>query len=76
MSANLREIKSYMTFWGWTNSGGPGAMKFDADDKIIAHHGDATWVADVEKASTTIARLAERGVKGRPGLGGGGHRGE
>lgn len=56
----LREVKSYMEFWGWTNGGGPGAMKFDVDNKIIAHHGDATWIADVENACNTISRLADR----------------
>jgi hypothetical protein len=75
--ATLREVKSWMSFWGWTNDGGPGAMKFDADNKIIAYHGDAMWVADVEEASAKIDRLAaaSRG-KGRGRAGGGGRRRE
>lgn len=76
MSA-IKEVKGYMSFWGWTNQGGPGAMKFDADNKIIAHHGDAMWVADVEKASATIARIADRVTSHHgSGHGGGGRRGE
>lgn len=66
----LREVKEYMEFWGWTNGGGPGAVKFGVMNKILAYHGDATWIADVEKASATIGRLADR-VKGRRGGGGG-----
>jgi hypothetical protein len=56
----LKEVKSYMNFWGWTNSGSPGSVKLDADEKVIAHHGDATWLADVERACDTLKRLADR----------------
>lgn len=72
--ANLREVKSYMNFWGWTNSGGPGSSKLDADGRAIAYHGDATWVADVEKACVTIARLAESSETRKGFGGGGGHK--
>ena len=55
----LREVKSYMEFWGWTNGGNPGSVKHDLEKQIIAHHGDATWIADVDKACDTIKRLAD-----------------
>lgn len=55
----LREVKSYMEFWGWTNGGNPGSLKQE-HGKTIAHHGDQTWVADVEKACDTLKRLADR----------------
>lgn len=55
----LREVKSYMDFWGWTNGGNPGAVKHDLEGHVIASHGDLIWVQDVEKACDTIKRLAE-----------------
>jgi hypothetical protein len=55
----LREVKSYMEFWGWTNGGGPNAVKLDEDRRIIAYHGDETWSKDVEEACKVIQRLAE-----------------
>lgn len=54
--ATLREVKSWMTFWGWTREGSPKSVKKDHDGKIIACHGDAHWEADVECA---------RGKRGR-----------
>lgn len=59
----LREVKSYMEFWGWTNGGGPGAVKFGVMNKIIAHHGDAVWIKDVEEACAVINRLADMVTK-------------
>ena len=73
VARTLREVKSYMSFWGWTHDGGPGAVKLDANKKPIAYHGDATWIADIEKASDTIARLEERATTQR-GFGGGSGR--
>lgn len=56
----LREVKSYMSFWGWTNDGNPGSIKKDVDGKTIAHYGDPAWIEDVDKACDTIKRLADR----------------
>lgn len=56
----LREVKSYMEFWGWTNGGNPGSVKQDLQGKTIAVHGDATWIDDVQKACDTIQRIADR----------------
>lgn len=53
----LDNVKSYMEFWGWENGGNPGSVKIDAAGKVIALHGDATWIADVEKACATLDRL-------------------
>lgn len=44
----LDEIKRWMKFIGWTDGGNPGSVKKDADGEIVAHHGDATWVEDVQ----------------------------
>lgn len=65
----LREVKSYMEFWGWTDGGGPGSVKLDIDDHPIAKHGDRTWVADVETACDTIKRIADRLAHGESGDG-------
>lgn len=46
----LSEVKSWMRFWGWTERGGPGAVKRDAAGRAIARHGDETWHADVDLA--------------------------
>lgn len=53
----LRDVKSYMEFWGWSNGGGPGSMKMDDDGVIVAKHGDAVWVANVEEACAILERL-------------------
>ncbi|MEZ2410591.1 hypothetical protein AB6806_27720 [Bosea sp. RCC_152_1] len=55
--ADIDETKSWMRWWGWTNDGGPGAIKIDADEQPIAYHGDPTWHADVDKAYE-LARVA------------------
>lgn len=59
MSA-LQDVKSYMEFWGWRNGGGPGSVKVAYGGSVIAKHGDATWIADVEKACDTLKRLHDR----------------
>lgn len=56
----LADVKSYMEFWGWSNGGGPGSVKRDADSKVIAQHGDAQWIADVDEACNTLDRLHAR----------------
>jgi len=58
--ATLRDVKSFMEFWGWTNGGGLNSMKFNDDGRIVGYHGDATWIKDVEEACAMIGRLAER----------------
>lgn len=56
----LREVKSWMQFWGWTNGGNPGSVKKDVDGKTIAVHGDATWIDDVQEACDATQRQATR----------------
>lgn len=52
----LDDVKSWMTFFGWRDGGGPGSIKQDADGRAIARHGDATWIEDVQ----TCIEKAER----------------
>lgn len=56
----LNEVKSWMHWYGWTQHGGPGAVKLDRDGMPIARHGDATWQADVDEALATEERLAQK----------------
>lgn len=62
----LDGIKSWMSFIGWTDGGSPGSVKHDVDRNIIARHGDAVWVEDVEAccdrvvAAQAKAELEER----------------
>jgi hypothetical protein len=56
----LDEVKSYMEFWGWSNGGGPGSVKRDADGMIIAEHGGAEWIKDVDEACAVLDRLHKR----------------
>lgn len=59
MSA-LKEVKSYMEFWGWTDGGGPGSVKLGVKGETLAKHGDGNWARDVENACNTIQRIADR----------------
>lgn len=54
----LDEIKKWMEFYGWKNGGNPGSVKMDANDKVCAIHGDATWIKDVEEACAAAERVA------------------
>jgi hypothetical protein len=56
----LKEVKSWMNWWGWTDGGAPGSVKKDADGKVVAHHGDATWIDDVQEACDASQRQAAR----------------
>lgn len=56
----LDNVKSWMSFMGWRDGGGPGSVKKDADDKVIAYHGDATWIADVQDCCDKAEREAAR----------------
>lgn len=47
MSA-LRDVQGWMIFYGWTDGGGPGSVKMDANNMQVASHGDARWQRDVE----------------------------
>lgn len=61
----LREVKSYMEFWGWSDGGGPGSVKYGLKGEVLATHGDANWVRDVDSACNTIQRIAERVAPGQ-----------
>lgn len=56
----LKDVKSYMGFWGWTDGGAPGSVKLDADGCEVARHGDAEWIDDVQEACDTLGRIAAR----------------
>lgn len=51
---SVAEVKSWMTFLGWTNGGEPGSRKAATDGVEIARHGDEMWKADVEHALKQI----------------------
>ena len=46
----LSEVKLWMEWWGWTNKGGPGSIKKDVNENIIAYHKDDIWQIDIEYA--------------------------
>lgn len=46
--AALDCVKKWMTFIGWTEGGGPGGVKTEYGGTVIARHGDATWIKDVQ----------------------------
>jgi hypothetical protein len=48
--ARLREVKSWMKWWGWSETDGAMLIKRDADNIVIAHRGDAVWEFDLDKA--------------------------
>jgi hypothetical protein len=58
--ADLKEVKSWMNFFGWTDGGSPGSVKVDADGKEIARHGDTTWIEDVQDSCDRIERARIR----------------
>ena len=62
--STLRDVKSYMEFWGWTSGGAPGSVKQDAGGGVIARHGDAAWIEDVQKACDTLDRIAKLAANG------------
>lgn len=56
--AVLNKVKSWMRFMGWTQDGGPGAVKLAYGGTVVARHGDATWIADTEEACANVEREA------------------
>lgn len=52
----LHGVQKIMEDWGWTNGGGSNSVKIELGRGIIASHGDPTWIADIEKASTELSR--------------------
>lgn len=52
----LRDVKSWMTFLGWSNGGNPGSTKLSGGGKIVAVHGDATWIRDCDVAIDHIGK--------------------
>jgi hypothetical protein len=57
MATTLDEVRSYMGSLGWSDGGNPGSVKRNADNQVIAHYHDDTWIADVERASAELMRL-------------------
>jgi hypothetical protein len=56
----IQKVWRWMSFLGWSEEGRPGSRKTDGAGKIVAHHGDITWVSDVEDACARIERQAIR----------------
>ena len=52
----LDDVKRWMKFMGWTNDGGPGAVKLAYGGTVIARHGDKMWTEDVEEACAKAER--------------------
>jgi hypothetical protein len=48
--AKLKNVQSWMNWWGWSDGGNPGSVKRDAEGNVTARHGDAQWQRDVEYA--------------------------
>lgn len=59
--AKVADIESWMTFFGWTNNGRPGAVKCAYGGTVIARHGDAVWNADVNSAIIRVERDKHKG---------------
>lgn len=57
--ASLRDVQSWMHWYGWSNRGGPGAVNTHKG-KIYGYHGDALWEADVQRATEIQDRLDDR----------------
>jgi hypothetical protein len=57
--ASVEKVKSWMNFWGWSDGGNPGSVKKDAMGNVVARHGDATWLNDVNLSILRTERDAE-----------------
>jgi hypothetical protein len=57
MSQAVDLVRCYMSLWGWSDGGDPGSVKQDANDIVVACHGDKTWHADVELACVALTCL-------------------
>lgn len=59
-ASTVSKVGKWMAFFGWSDEGRPGSHKIDVTCKVVAHHGDSTWIADVEDACARIERQAIR----------------
>ena len=57
MITTLDEVRSFMSFLGWSDGGNPGSVKRDASDKVIAHYHDDAWIDDIERACEMMCLL-------------------
>lgn len=57
--ARLDEVKSWMRWWGWSETDG-AMLKRDFHGVVIAHRGDAVWEADIDKAIALEDKFAEQ----------------
>ena len=70
MSDILDGVKIWMRYIGWTDGGAPGSTKRDADDTVIAHYGDATWIENVQSCvDRVMAQKAKAELERRGNLG-------
>jgi hypothetical protein len=59
--SRLAEVKKWMRWFGWTNLGGPGSTKIEADGRPSgAVHGDTTWQRDIEEALRLEGRQLDK----------------
>ncbi len=47
--ARLKEVQSWMRWWGWSETDG-AMLKRDQDGVVIAHRGDFVWESDMDRA--------------------------
>ena len=57
--ARLDRVQKWMTFFGWTRGGGPGAVKTQYGGTVVGRHGDDVWNTDVISACIRDERDAE-----------------
>jgi len=53
--AAIKAIGDLMTERGWDKNGAAGAVKRDAEGKIVAQHGSAEFMRDFDDARDTLA---------------------
>jgi len=51
----VKAIGALMTEKGWDQNGSAGAVKRDADGKIVARHGSEQYIRDFDDARDTLA---------------------
>jgi len=57
MPTTLDEVRSFMSFFGWSDGGNPGSVKRDAGGNVIAHYHDGAWIEDIERACAMMCLL-------------------
>ena len=61
MTTTLDEVRSFMSYLGWSDGGNPGSVKRDAGGNLIAHYHDDAWIELFTEAGTG-PHSADRGA--------------